>query len=189
MALTVVSDNDLSNNKKLAFTTLTGGNPIPRPPDKDTGIADTGSSHFYFAPGKPVMNYNTTAPTIGVPVANITPVHSIASGELASVMSLPPASRKGHAMAGFPHSPIGLAPFVDAGCRVLCTNTSVIAFDKDGKVILEGWRETSSHKNRRRPTCPKHNSSLGLVHMAHNWKPSMQYVPSSLPWTHTLAND
>ncbi len=116
MALTVVSDNDLSNNKKLAFTTFTGRNPIPRPPDKDTGIADSGSSHFYFAPGAPVMNYDTTAPTIGVRVANGTPVHSIASGELASVMPLPPASRKGHVMAGFPHSLIGLAPFVDAGC-------------------------------------------------------------------------
>ena len=155
MALTVVSDNDLSNNKKLAFTTLTGRNPIPRPPDKDTGIADSGSSHFYFAPGAPVINYDTTAPTIGVRVANGTPVHSIASGELASVTSLPPASRKGHVMAGFPHSLIGLAPFVDAGCRVLFTNTSVIAFDKDGKVILEGWRETSGPKLWRWPLLPQ----------------------------------
>jgi hypothetical protein len=75
------------------------------------------------------MNYDATAPTIGVRVANGTPVHSIASGELASVTALPSASRKGHVMAGFPHSLIGLALFVDAGCRVLLTNTSVIAFD------------------------------------------------------------
>jgi hypothetical protein len=60
-------------------------------------------------------------------MANGTPVHSIASGELTSVTALPPASRKGHVMAGFPHSLIGLAPFVDAGChflfRKVATNT------------------------------------------------------------------
>ena len=33
-------------------------------------------------------------------------------------------------MAGFPHSLIGLAPFVDVGCRVLFTDTAVIAFDQ-----------------------------------------------------------
>ncbi len=92
------------------------------------------------------MNYDVTTPTIGVRVANGTPVHSIASGELASVTALPPASRKGHVMAGFPHSLIGPAPFVDASHQVLFTNTSIIAFDKDGNVILEGWRETIGPK-------------------------------------------
>jgi hypothetical protein len=155
MALTVVSDNDLINNKNLAFTMFTSRNPTPHPPDKDTGIADSGSSHFYFAPGVPVMKYYATAPTIGVRIANGTPVHSIASGELASVTALPPASRKGHVMAGFPHSLIGLAPFIDAGCRVLFTNTSVIAFDRDGNVILEGWRETTGPKIWRWPLLPQ----------------------------------
>ena len=127
MALHVGSDNNLINNKKLAFSTFTSCNPTPHPPNIDTGIADSGSSHFYFAPGAPVTNYDATAPTIGVRVANGTPVHSIASGELALVTALPPASRKGHVMAGFPHSLIGLAPFVDAGChflfRQVTTNT------------------------------------------------------------------
>jgi hypothetical protein len=49
-------------------------------------------------------------------------------------------------MASFPQSLIGLAPFVDACCRVLFTDTAVIAFDRDGKVILEGWRETTGPK-------------------------------------------
>jgi len=77
MALNVVSDNDLINNKKLAFTMFTSRNPTPHPPDKDIGIAVSGSSHFYFAPGAPVMNYDydASAPTIGVRVANGTPVH------------------------------------------------------------------------------------------------------------------
>ncbi len=116
MALHVGSDNNLINNKKLAFSTFTSCNPYPHPPHIDTGIADSGSSHFYFSPGAPVTNYDATAPTIGVCVANGTPVHSIASGELALVTALPPASRKDHVMAGFPHSLIGLAPIVDAGC-------------------------------------------------------------------------
>jgi hypothetical protein len=117
MALHVGSDNNLINNKKLAsFSMFTSCNPTPHPLDIDTSIADSGSSHFYFALGTPVTNYDTTAPTIVVHMANSTPVHSIASGELALVTALPPASRKGHVMAGFPHSLIGLAPFVDAGC-------------------------------------------------------------------------
>jgi hypothetical protein len=87
---------------------------------------------MYFSPSAPVTNYDATAPTIGICVANGTPVHSIASGELALVTALPPGSRKSHIMTGFPHSIIGLAPFVDAGCRVLFTNTGVIAFDQDG---------------------------------------------------------
>ena len=155
MALNVVSDNDLINNKKLAFTTFISRNPTHHPPDEDTGIVDSGSSHLYFAPGAPVMNYDATTPTIRVRVADGTPVHSIASGELASVTALPPASRKGHVMAGFPHSLIGLAPFVDAGCRVLFTDTAVIAFDRDGKVILEGWRETTGPKLWRWPLLPQ----------------------------------
>jgi hypothetical protein len=106
---------------------------------------------MYFTPRAPVTNYDATAPTIGIHVANGTPVHSIASGELALVTALPPASRKGHVMTGFSHSLIGLAPFVDAGCRVLFTNTLVIAFDWDGKVILEGWHETTSPKLWRWP--------------------------------------
>jgi hypothetical protein len=146
MALNIVSDNDLINNKKISFTMLTSHNPTPHLPNIDTGIADSGSSHFYFDPGAPVTNYDATIPTIGVRVANSTPVHSIASGELASVTALPPASRKGHIMAGFPHSLIGLGPFVNAGCRVIFTNTAVIAFDRDGKIILEGWHKTTGPK-------------------------------------------
>ncbi len=95
---------------------FTSCNPTPHPPNIDTGIADSGLSYFYFALGAPVTNYDAAAPTIRVCMANGTPVHSIASGELALVTALPPASRKGHAMAGFPHYLIGLAPFVDAGC-------------------------------------------------------------------------
>ncbi len=125
---------------------FTSCNPTSHPPDIDTGIANSGSSHFYFAPGAPVINSVATAPTIRVCVANGAPVHSIASGELALVTALPPVSRKGHVMAGFPHSLIELAPFVDAGCRVLFTNTAVIAFDRDGKVILDGWRESTGPK-------------------------------------------
>jgi hypothetical protein len=146
MALNVVSNIDLTNLKESAFTTLTSHNPTRHPPDIDSGIANSGSSGMYFDPGAPVMNYDATAPTIRVCMANGTPVHFIASGELALVTALPPASRKGHVMAGFPHSLIGLAPFVDAGFRVLFTNTTVIAFDQDGKVILEGWRETTGPK-------------------------------------------
>jgi hypothetical protein len=146
MALDVVSDKDLIYNKKLAFVTFTSCNPTLHPPDIDTGIANSGLSHFYFAPGAPVANYDATTSTMGVCMAIGTPLHSIASGELALVTALPPASRKGHVMAGFPHSLIGLAPFVVVGCRVLFTDTAVIAYNWDGKVILEGWHESTGPK-------------------------------------------
>jgi hypothetical protein len=71
---------------------------------------------FYFGPDTPVNNYDATTPTIGVQVANSTPVQSIAIAELASVPDLPASSQVGHVMARFPHSLIGLAPFMDVGC-------------------------------------------------------------------------
>jgi hypothetical protein len=85
-----------------------------------------------------------TAPTIKVWVANGTPVQSIASVKLASVPNLPASSQIGHVIAGFPHSLIQLAPFVDARCQVLFTKILAIAFDQDGKAILAGWQETTS---------------------------------------------
>jgi hypothetical protein len=146
MALNIVSNNDLTYLKELALTTFTGRNPTPHPPDISSGIANSGSSGVYFPPGAPVTNYDVTTPTIGFRVANSTPVQSIASGELALVTALPPASRKGHIMAGFPHSLIELAPFVNVVCCVLFSGTALIAFDWDGKVILEGWHKTTSPK-------------------------------------------
>jgi hypothetical protein len=45
--------------------------------------------------------------------------------------------------------------FVDAVCRVLFTNTAVIAFNRDGKVILEGWRKSTGPKLWRWPLLPQ----------------------------------
>jgi hypothetical protein len=73
-------------------------------------------SGFYFGTDAPVNNYDATVPTIEVQVANGTPVQSIASAELALVPNLSASSQIGHIMANFPHSLIGLAPFVDMGC-------------------------------------------------------------------------
>ncbi len=103
--------------------------------------------------------------------------------------ALPPASSKGHVMAGFPHSLIGLAPFVDVGRRVLVTDTAVIAFDRDGEVILEGWRKTTSPKLWRWPPLPQLPPPLDLpqaqmqlgpcAYRAPSWRPSKPYGPSS----------
>ena len=136
MALNVVSNNNLTNLKELAFTTLPSRKPTPIPPDIDSSIANSGSSGMYFAPRAPVTNHDATAPTIRVHVANGTPMHLIASGELVLVTALPPASRKGHVMAGFPHSQIELAPFVDAGCCVLFTDTPSLPSIGMGKSSL-----------------------------------------------------
>jgi hypothetical protein len=168
MALHIGSNNNLINNKKLAFSMFTRCNPTPHPPNIDTGIADSGSSHFYFAPGTPVTNYDATAPTIKVRVANGTPMHSIASGELASVTALPPASRKGHVMAGFPHSLIGWLPL---SMRVvecsLPTQQSLHLIGMARSSLKVGANplapnfgaDLSSHRYHRRPIYPKNSSS------------------------------
>jgi hypothetical protein len=85
------------------------------PTNIDSGITNSGLLGFYCAPHASVSNYDDTAPTTKVHIANGPPVQSIASGKLALVTTLPATSRKGHIMAGFPHSLIGLSPFVDAG--------------------------------------------------------------------------
>ncbi len=107
---------------------------------------------FYFGPNAPVNNYDATAPTIEVQVANGTLVQSIAHAKLALVPNLPASSQKGHVMLSFPHSFIGLAPFVDLGCQVLFTKSLVIAFDENGKAILVGWRETLAHGSGAGPS-------------------------------------
>jgi hypothetical protein len=98
---------------------------------------------FYFCPDALVSNYDATVPTIEVQVANGTPVQSIAKAKLASVPNLPASSQVGHVMASFPHSLIGLTPFVDAGYQVIFTQMLVIVFDANDKAILIGWRETT----------------------------------------------
>ena len=123
-----VSDNNSTNLQELAVTKLDFRNPTLRPTNIDSSIADSGLIGFYFTPAAPVHNYDATAPSIEVWVANGMPVQSIVSGELALVPALPASSQKGHVMASFPHRLIGLAPFVDVGCHVLFTKTSVITF-------------------------------------------------------------
>jgi hypothetical protein len=44
----VESNNNLLNLLKLAVTKLNSCNPTQLSPDKDSGIADSGSTRFYF---------------------------------------------------------------------------------------------------------------------------------------------
>ncbi len=74
-------------------------------------------------------------------MANGLPERSVASATLASVPSLPPAAIQGHVMPSFPHTLIGLGPFVDLGCSIVFTKTAVNVIDPDGQSILEGWQE------------------------------------------------
>jgi len=99
-AVHCVTDNLLKNNYYYALSTASAGNPTQLP-SSDTGIADSGASGFYFAPGAHVANLNSRAPPIGVEVANGLPVRSIASATLASVPSLPAATMQGHVMPSF----------------------------------------------------------------------------------------
>ena len=68
-AVHCVTDNLLKHNYYYALSTASAGNPTHLP-SSDTGIADSGASGFYFAPGAHVANLNSRAPPIGVEVAN-----------------------------------------------------------------------------------------------------------------------
>jgi hypothetical protein len=103
------------------------------------GIANSGSSGFYFAQGAPVANYNSPTPTVGVHVANGCPKCLVVSATLALVSALPPAMMLGHVMPSFPHTLIGLGPFANQGCKIIFDKTSVTVFHPDGHPILKSW--------------------------------------------------
>ena len=149
-AVHCVTDNLLKNNYYYALSTASAGNPTQLP-SSDTGIADSGASGFYFAPGAHVANLNSRAPPIGVEVANGLPVRSIASATLASVPSLPAAMMQGHVMPSFPHTLVGLGPFADQGCQIIFTNKDVSVRNPQGVCILKGWREETGARLWRFP--------------------------------------
>jgi hypothetical protein len=122
--LVYCKNNCLKNSYYFALSTTPACNPTQLPPSH-TGIADSGASGFYFAPGAPVANLNPRAPTIGVRVMNGCPERSVASATLASAPLLPPAAMQGHVMPSFPHTLIGLGPFADLGCQNVFTKTVV----------------------------------------------------------------
>jgi hypothetical protein len=142
--------NCLKNNYYFALSTTSASNPTQLPPSH-TGIADSGASGFYFAPGAPVTNLNHKAPTVGVRVANGLPERSVASVTLASAPSLPPAAMQGHVMPTFPHTFISLGPFADLDCKIVFTKTAVSVIHPDGHSILEGWRELDGPRLWRFP--------------------------------------
>jgi hypothetical protein len=116
--LVYCNDNQLlKNNYYFALSTTPTCNPTQLP-SFHTGIANSGTILFYFAPGAPVTNLNPRAPAVGVRRANGLPEQSIASATHASAPSLPPAAMQGHVMPSFPHTLIGLGPFANLGCQI-----------------------------------------------------------------------
>ena len=149
-AVHCVTNNLLKTNYYYALSTASASNPNQLP-SSDTGIADSGASGFYFAPGAHVANLNSRAPPIGVEVANGLPVRSSASATLASVPSLPAATMQGHVMPSFPHTLVGLGPFADQGCQIVFTNKDVSVRNPQGVCILKGWREETGARLWRFP--------------------------------------
>jgi len=105
--------NSCKNNYYYALTSESVPNSPPNILPSHTGIADSGTTDFYFAPDAPITNYNPQAPTVGVRVANGRSERSVASATLALAPSLPQAAMSGHVMPSFPHTLIGLGPFAD----------------------------------------------------------------------------
>jgi hypothetical protein len=134
-------NNDLcKNNYYYTVSSDCNQNP-PTYTQLQTGIADSGASGFYFAPGTPVANYNPAAPKVGVQLANGCPESLVARATLASVPSLPQDSMVGHVMPTFPHSLIGLGPFANQDCTIVFNKTTVTVYNASGCTIIAGWHE------------------------------------------------
>jgi hypothetical protein len=103
-------------------------NPSLSPPSLHSGIANSNTSGFYFAPDALVSSYKSKAPTVEVRVANGKPERLVASTILALVPSLPPAAMAGHIMPSFPHTLIGLGPFSDQDCRIIFTEITITVY-------------------------------------------------------------
>ena len=154
-AVHCVTDNLLKNNYYYALSTASAGNPTQLP-SSDIGIADSGASGFYFAPGAHVANLNSRAPPIGVEVANGLPVRSIASATLASIPSLPAATMQGHVMPSFPillwawgHLPTKAAKSSSPTKMFLCATLRGYASSRDGgnkRVLVSGVSPSKLHQ-------------------------------------------
>ncbi len=146
--------------------------PAPTPtstfPHQHRGIANSGSSSFYFSLGAPVANYDTRALTVSITVANGCPKHSIISATLASIPALPPSMMEGHVMPSFPHTLIGLGPFAYQGCKIVFDKTLITVYHPDGHPILSGWRDTGGPQLWQfpltvPPSLPAHLPYLALL--------------------------
>jgi hypothetical protein len=88
--LVYCNDNKLlKNNYYFALSTSNVPNPS-KLPATHIGIAESGANGFYFAPDAPVADYNPTAPTVGVRVANGHPERSVAAPPWLQCHLLPP---------------------------------------------------------------------------------------------------
>jgi hypothetical protein len=133
--------NLCKNNYYYALLIESAPTPTSTSPHQHMGIANSGSSSFYFSCRTPVANYNPRAPTVSVTVANRCPKHSIASATLAFIPALFPSTMLGHVMPSFPHTLVGLGPFVNQGCKIVFDKTSVTIYHSDGHPILNGWQD------------------------------------------------
>jgi hypothetical protein len=121
-----------------ALSTESAPTPPTTFPAQHTGIADSGSSSFYFSQGAPFPNYNSCSPTIGVTEANVYPECLVASAMLDLASALPLATMLGHVMPSFPHTLIGPGPFANQGCKIIFDKNSVTVFHPNGHPILKG---------------------------------------------------
>ncbi len=175
------NSNDLCKNNYY-YALSSSCNPT-HPPSSDTGIADSGSSGIYFAPGAPVANLDPHAPTVGVQVVNGFPEKSVASATLASAPSLPQEAMLGDVMPSFPHTLIGLGPFADLGYAIVFTKTDVKVIHPDGCCVLKGWREGDGPHLWRFPLKARSPHQQPPA----SPPPSPPAAPSPTPQTHPLT--
>jgi len=128
-----------------------------------TTIADTGASHHYCHANAPVPQRNYHAPTTVVGLADGNVCKSIATATL-DLPDLPPGTASCHIMPSFVNNLLSMGVFCDADCSVTFTKHTATVTNKEGKVILTGFRETTGAKmwrfNLQPPWHPFQNPQL-----------------------------
>ena len=108
---------------------------------QDTAIVDSGASGSYFTPDAQVSNGNKTVVTIHVGTTMVQAQEYEASCKLPLLDQQP--GLFGLVMSGFKHNFLGIGNLCDKYCKLLIIKHSVFIYDRNNKIFLKVWRETS----------------------------------------------
>ena len=110
-------------------------------PQKDTGIVDSGATHFFIAPSAPHGPLNTIASPISVCTATGRIERSSETATLPIPQLAAEFTTTGYIMPSFTNKLVGVGPICDADCTLLFTKKYVTVLSPGGKPILTGRRE------------------------------------------------
>ena len=130
----------LNLNENLCLTT-TSLLSTCSPPQCHTAIADTGATDHYFTSTAPLLDVNPNAPQITIRTATGERRSSSATAQFALPTILDQAARTGHIIPGLTNNLLSLGKLCDAGYTATLDKHILSVHNKQGNLILTGYRE------------------------------------------------